>query len=75
MKVHSLRMTLLIAAIGAGAAWGKEAVVTVSPEDMQGWVIVTNKGAAAGLVNGGPAVYERDKAFTAEDGRDLGTGA
>jgi len=75
MKVHSLRIALLIVVVAAGAAWGKEAVVTVSPDDMQGWVIVTNKGATGNLVNGGPAVYERDKAFTAEDGRDLGKGA
>ena len=75
MKVDSLRTALLMAVIAAAVAWGKAAVVTVSPEDMQGWVIVTNKAATAELVNGGPAVYERAKAFTAEDGRDLGKGA
>ncbi len=49
--------------------------VTVSPENMQGWVIVTCNGATASLVNDGPAVYERDEAFVADDGRDLGRGA
>ena len=45
--------------------------VTVSPEDMQGWVIVTNQGAGAELAARGPVVYEREKPFIAEDGNDL----
>ncbi len=57
------------------AVCAKGAAVTVSPEHMQGWVIVTNKGAKADLVNHGPALYEREKAFTADDGKDLGKGA
>jgi len=57
-------------AVGADGA-----EVTVSPDDMQGWVIVTNRGAGAELAAGGPAVYEREKPFIAEDGIDLGRGA
>ncbi|UCG48758.1 MAG: hypothetical protein JSU94_03070 [Phycisphaerales bacterium] len=66
---------LLATVVVAVAAHANAAVVTVSPECMQGWVIVTNKGAAANLVTYGPAVYEREKAFIADDGTDLGKGA
>jgi hypothetical protein len=59
----------------AVAAHAYAAIVTVSPVHMQSWVIVTNKGAKADLVAHGPAVYEREKAFIADDGQDLGKGA
>ena len=75
MKGHCVRKAFLAAVAAAVAAGANAAVVTVSPEHMQGWAIVTNKGARAELVNCGPAVYEREKAFVAEDGRDLGKGA
>ena len=57
------------------AAYAHAEVVTVSPEHMQGWIIVTNKGATADLVNHGPAVYETERAFIADDDTDLGEGA
>ncbi len=69
------QMTLLTVAVAAGPAWGAGTVLSVSPGNMRGWVVVTNKGARAGLVNHGPAVCERLNAFTAEDGRKLGKGA
>ena len=69
MKRAALPACLLVSFV---AACAKAADVTVSPENMQGWVIVTHKGAKAELVNHGPAVYEREKAFTADDGKDLG---
>lgn len=76
MKEYSVRTTLLPAVIVAlVAAQANAQIVSVSPDDMQGWVIVTNKGATAELVNHGPAVYEREKAFIAEDDTDLGKGA
>ena len=73
--MHSIRIAALTAAVAAGAVWGKDPVITVSPRDMHGWVIVTNQAATAALINSGPAVYERQKPFIAEDGRDLGKGA
>ena len=75
MKGRCLRTTLLAAVAVAVTACANAAVVTVSPEHVQGWVIVTNKGAGADFVASGPAVYERAKPFTADDGRDLGKGA
>ena len=36
---------------------------------------MSGSGAKASLVASGPAVYEREKAFMAEDGKDLGRGA
>lgn len=75
MKEYSIRTTLLATVAVAAAVYANRAVVTVSPERMQGWVIVTNKEAKADLVNYGPAVYEREKAFIANDGTDLGRGA
>ena len=42
---------------------------------MQGWVIVTNKRGKGELTNRGPAVFEREQPFIADDGRDLGKGA
>jgi hypothetical protein len=64
-------MTLVI----SGAARAEKTVVNVSPGDMQGWVIVTNKSGKGELTNQGPTVFERERPFVAEDGRDLGRGA
>lgn len=75
MRRQGVGVVALAAVVGAVALSANAAVVTVSPEHMQGWVIVTNKGAGAELVAGGPAVYEREKPFVADDGRDLGKGA
>ncbi len=75
MNKYSKRATLPAAIIMAFAVYANGAVVTVSPERMQGWVIVTNKEAKADLANYGPAVYEREKAFVADDGKELGRGA
>jgi RNase P/RNase MRP subunit p29 len=75
MNKYSKRANLPAAVIISFAVYAKGAAVTVSPEHMQGWVIVTNKEAKADLVNYGPAVYEREKAFTADDGTNLGRGA
>jgi len=70
-----VRVSTVAATVVAVAVCVRAEVVTVRPKQMQGWVIVTNKGAAAHLVNHGPAVYEKDKVFVAEDGRELGKGA
>ena len=75
MKVRSLSTTLFGAMVAAVAARAGAEVVVVSPENMQRWVIATGSGAKASLVASGPAVYEREKAFMAEDGKDLGRGA
>jgi len=75
MKKPDPRRTLPAILVVAVAMSANAAVVTVSPERMQGWVVVSNQGAQANLVAGGPAVYEREKAFTADDGTDLGRGA
>ena len=75
MKGRCLRITFLAAVVVAVAAYTNAAVVKVSPENMQGWIIVTNQGAKADLVTHGPAVYEREKAFVADDGQALGKGA
>ena len=75
MKECSLKATLLVTIVAAVAAHADAEVVTVSPERMQGWVIVTNKEAKADLVTHGPAVYERETAFIADDGTELGKGA
>jgi len=57
------------------AGESRPAVVTVSPEDMRGWTIATNRGATAGLADYGPAVFERASAWVADDGTNLGRGA
>ena len=58
-----------------GESRAEEVVVNVLPEDMQGWVIVTNKGGQGRFTNRGPAVFERERPFVADDGTDLGRGA
>ena len=75
MKQHGVRTTLPSTVVVLVAVCANAAVVTVSPEHMQGWVIVTNKGATADLVTHGPAVYERENPFIADDDTDLGKGA
>jgi len=75
MKGPYLQKSLLMVVIVQSALHAQTTVVTVSPEHMHGWVIATNQGATADLVNYGPAVYEREKAFVADDGTDLGKGA
>jgi len=75
MKEFFPQMSLLVAVVVPGSANVNAEVVTISPEQMQGWVIVTNQGATADLVTYGPAVYEREEAFVADDGHDLGKGA
>ena len=75
MKDYFIRTTLLVTVAVAFTVYANAAVITVSPERMRGWVIVTNKEARAELVTYGPAVYEREKAFIADDGTDLGRGA
>ena len=75
MKRHCPKTALLATVVAAVAAHANAVVVTVSPEHMQGWSIVTNQGAKADLVAHGPAVYEREQAFVADDGKDLGKGA
>jgi len=75
MKQCLLYMILLTAVAVRAALGADTRLVTVSPDDMQGWVVVTHQGATADLVNYGPAVYEREKAFIADDGQDLGKGA
>jgi hypothetical protein len=59
----------------SSASRAEEKVLTVSPADMQGWVILGNKGGQGELTNRGPAVFERELPFVAEDGLDLGKGA
>ena len=68
-------MAATIAIALSGASQARESVVIVSANDMQGWVIVTNRGGRGQLVNSGPAVFEREQPFRADDGRDLGRGA
>jgi len=75
MNVCSARTILLSTVVVVVAGYANAAVVKVSPERMQGWVIVTNQGARAELVNHGPAVYERANPFLADDDTDLGQGA
>ncbi len=75
MRGQFPKATLLAAVVAVTAARASAQVVTVSPEHMQGWVIAGNKGARAKLVGGGPAVYEREKPFVADDGQGLGKGA
>lgn len=68
-------MALAAIAFLGMAACGRGAVVNVTPENMQGWVVALNQGAQAGLINHGPAGYERERPFVAADDRDLGQGA
>jgi hypothetical protein len=75
MKDFCTRMILLVAVVVPSSVPAYAAVVTVTPEHTQGWGIVTNQGATADVVAYGPAVYEREKAFVADDGQDLGKGA
>ena len=75
MHQHNLSAVLLVAIFLPGASRVEEPVVTVSPGEMHGWVIATNKESKGELTNRGPAVFEREQPFIAEDGRDLGKGA
>jgi hypothetical protein len=75
MEELCLRMSLLAVVVVPAGARADTTVVTVSPERMQGWSVVTNQGATADFVNHGPAVYEREKPFIADDLQDLGKGA
>jgi len=75
MNRHSLTAVLCVTLLLPGALRAGELVVTVSPGDMQGWVLATNKGGKGELTNRGPAAFEREQPFVADDGRDLGKGA
>lgn len=75
MTRQLLAATWLVALVVSDASWAGDKVVTVSPDHMQGWVIVAHNGAKGKLANHGPAVFERGRPFFADDGRDLGKGA
>ena len=75
MNRRNLTAAWLVTFVLSGASLAHESVIRVSPGNMQGWVIATNKGGKAELLNRGPAVFERDQPFVADDGRDLGKGA
>jgi len=75
MYKHSVWTILSAIVVVTTMADADVAVLTVSPEQMQGWGIVVSNGAKANMVSSGPAVYEREKAFTADDGTYLGKGA
>lgn len=59
-----------------GVTWPLDStMVTVSPENMQGWSVATNKGATAGLVTYGCAFYEANRGLISEtDNVHLGRG-
>lgn len=75
MNRHTLAAIWAVMVLTSGALRAADVVVSVSPDDMQGWVIATNQNATGELTNRGPAVFERELPFVADDGRDLGRGA
>jgi hypothetical protein len=75
MNCRNLTTAWLVVALLAGTSRAGEVVVSVSPGNMQGWLIATNKGGKGELTIRGPAVFEREQPFIADDGRELGKGA
>ena len=83
MKSRSIKGALLAATLVVAAMSAQASIVTVTPENMQGWSIETNQGATAALANYGYAVAQRPAGssptapgpWTAEDGTSLGQGA
>lgn len=75
MTPHHLLAALLSALLLSAALRADETVVNVSPDDTQGWVIATNQHGTGEFTNRGPAVFERELPFVADDGRELGQGA
>ena len=70
------RIAALFAALAAasGAAFG-QSVVTVTPENPQGWSIEANAGGYGALAAFGPALNESADGFKTPTGLDLGRGA
>jgi hypothetical protein len=75
MNCQTSAVASFLVLVSAFTVDAEDAVVTVSPDHMQGWCIVANKRANGELVNRGPALFERKEPFLADDGRDLGKGA
>lgn len=75
MRIHCLHLVMLVCAIMLYGPFADAAVVTVSPDNLNGWSIEVNKGgsdydltfygeAGSGeFTNGGPAVSEKEEPF------------
>jgi hypothetical protein len=75
MKSINLLVAWMAPFVLSVASAAAEEVVRVSLGEMRGWVIATNKSGKGELTNRGPAVFEREQPFVADNGRDLGKGA
>lgn len=78
-RVKGMRAAILAAAcvlaLAAHLTDCSAAVVTVTPERMEGWSIEAFHGGQGELSACGPAVFERGQPFLADDGTTLGRGA
>jgi hypothetical protein len=75
MRIPLVKLAVLAAGMLCAAVCASAVTVTVSPDNMGDWSVVTNNGGTLDFAAYGSPVYERANAWTADDGTPLGRGS